>query len=777
MLTSILALAPAAEVDPAGTEATANALVSLLHRLVTAPTGLELLWFSLIAVLWTGYLVLEGFDFGVGMLLPIIGKKDSERRAMLSTIGPLWDGNEVWVLTAGGATFAAFPEWYATLFSAAYLPLFLILVGLIIRAVAFEYRGKINGDGWRKLWDWCIILGSWIPAILWGVAFANLVAGVKAAVDPTQLGPSKIVYNGTFFDLVFAHQGFLLLGGLTTAALFMAHGAIFLSLKTDGEVRQRSESLAPKLSIVATVIAAVWVVWLGLKFAGGNHPTALVWIAIAVAALGLIVVVLTTLARKFGLAFTSMTVALLAAVVTIFATLFPNVINGSNVALKGDAISDPIVGRIVLGTDNDGAGLNVNDVVALTFAEVEKTAAADLQADPSPYTAETLTPLIVTDLLSEDVQSGARTAIVTSEYWPAGLLPVADVKLVVDKTFERVAGAVGDGSLNPADVQGAPGEAATALTAKVLADSLAGTFPAAGAIDQEQVQLVVTAAFARVGAALQSGALTYADVQAEAGEEAKALTAAVLADVPGIANGSLTVAAGVIPAGDVITTVKITLARNGLPADDATVGAVVADIVSGSSTIGGLPAATVVAEVEKTVQAAIDQLPTTVEGVLGAVAGSVQAVLGDVVVVLQSVADDPKTPKFVDGMDLTKIANGEAWPNDSGLANLNGRVQNANGALAALHALGMVTDKDDAVVPLAAFVPLEEWADDGSAVITGQPIHAAASSEKTLQLMTIVAICLVPIVLAYQAWSIWVFRRRISAERIPAESGLDPAKI
>ncbi|MDR2565938.1 MAG: cytochrome d ubiquinol oxidase subunit II [Bifidobacteriaceae bacterium] len=690
MLTSILALAPAAPVDPAATEATAQGLVGLLHRLVTAPTTLELLWFALIAVLWTGYLVLEGFDFGVGMLLPIVGKTDRERRTMLSTIGPLWDGNEVWVLTAGGATFAAFPEWYATLFSAAYLPLFLILVGLIIRAVAFEYRGKINGDGWRKLWDWCIILGSWLPSILWGVAFANLVAGVKAAVDPTQLGPSKIVYNGGFFDLVIAHQGFLLLGGLTTAALFLAHGAIFLSLKTDGEVRYQSESLAPKLSIAATVIAAVWVVWLGLKFAGGNHPTVLVWIAIAIAAVALIAVVLTSLGGKFGLAFTSMTVALLAAVVTIFAALFPNVINGSNVALKGDAIADPIVGWIVLGEDSEGNPPDVHDVVAATFAAVEATPGPDLQADPTAYTSDTLTPLI-------------------------------------------------------------------------LSDTLEGKFPAAGLIPQEDVKMVVAKTFERVGAALETGAITYADVQGEPTEAAVALTAAILADVPAIADGSSDVAAGVIPAGDVITAVKITLARNDLPADDATVGVVVADIVAGGATIAGLPAETVVAEVQKTVQAAIDALPASVQGVLG-----------KVVEVLQAVTDDPATPRFAAGMDLTEIANGKVWDNDLGLANLNDRVDNANGALSALHALGLVTDADGAVIPQDQFKPLEKF--ENGAVITGQPIHAAASSEKTLQLMTIVAVCLVPIVLAYQAWSIWVFRRRISADRIPAESGLAPAK-
>ena len=135
-------------------------------------------WFGTIAVLWAGFLLLEGFDFGVGMLLPVVGKTDTERRIALRSIGPVWDGNEVWLLTAGGATFAAFPEWYATLFSGAYLVLFLILIGLIARIVSFEWRGKISSPGWQNAYYWGLVLGSWVPAILWGAAFGNLVAGM-----------------------------------------------------------------------------------------------------------------------------------------------------------------------------------------------------------------------------------------------------------------------------------------------------------------------------------------------------------------------------------------------------------------------------------------------------------------------------------------------------------------------------------------------------------------------------------------------------------------------
>src|SRR2546423_4641538 len=151
-----------------------------LRVLTGGVLGMQLVtvWFCLIAVLWVGYFVLEGFDFGVGALLPVLGRDNTDRRILINTIGPLWDGNEVWVIVAGGATFAAFPEWYATLFSGFYLPLLLILLALIIRGLAFEYRGKIDDERWRRRWDAAIVVGSVLPSVLWGVAFANIVAGV-----------------------------------------------------------------------------------------------------------------------------------------------------------------------------------------------------------------------------------------------------------------------------------------------------------------------------------------------------------------------------------------------------------------------------------------------------------------------------------------------------------------------------------------------------------------------------------------------------------------------
>jgi len=157
--------------------------------------NLATFWFILIAILWSGYFMLEGFDFGVGILLPFLGRSDTDRRVMINTIGPLWDGNEVWLLTAGGATFAAFPQWYATMFSGFYLPLLIILVGLIVRGVCFEFRSKVASPRWRANWDRATFAGSALPALLWGVAFANIVRGVplNAALEQLQQFAEQVI--------------------------------------------------------------------------------------------------------------------------------------------------------------------------------------------------------------------------------------------------------------------------------------------------------------------------------------------------------------------------------------------------------------------------------------------------------------------------------------------------------------------------------------------------------------------------------------------------------
>lgn len=307
---------------------------------------LAIVWFILLAVLWTGYLVLEGFDFGVGMLMPFVGKNDKERRVALNTIGPVWDGNEVWLLTAGGATFAAFPEWYATMFSGFYLPLLLILVALIVRAVAIEYRGKIDTDVWRKRWDWVIIGSAWVPSILWGVAFANLVRGVN--LDENHQ------YSGTFWDLL---NPFALLGGAVTLTLFLSHGAIFMSLKTDGIVRERAQALAKKLSLAAIVVAGVWAVWAQLAFAN----SAWTWAAVGVAAVALVAAWAAASAGRHGWAFVANAVAIVAAVVLIFGAMFPEVM---------PAINDPVNSLTVDNASSSDYTLNVMTWVAVALTPI-----------------------------------------------------------------------------------------------------------------------------------------------------------------------------------------------------------------------------------------------------------------------------------------------------------------------------------------------------------------------------------------------------------------------
>ena len=275
---------------------------------------LTTVWFLLIAVLWTGYLVLEGFDFGVGMLLGLLSRgdraaKDRDRRVMINTIGPVWDGNEVWLLTAGGATFAAFPEWYATMFSGFYLPLLLILLALIVRVVSFEWRGKIDDDRWRSLADRSLIVGSWVPAVLWGVAFANLVRGVELDADHQ--------YVGGFWALL---NPFALLGGATTALIFLTHGAVFLALKSDGEIRARAGAFAARSSVVTLVVAGAWAVWAQVAY---SVPWT--WAAVVVAAGALVVLVVAARRRKEGQAFTASAVAIVAAVVLIFGSMYPDV--------------------------------------------------------------------------------------------------------------------------------------------------------------------------------------------------------------------------------------------------------------------------------------------------------------------------------------------------------------------------------------------------------------------------------------------------------------------
>ncbi len=211
---------------------------------------LNTLWFVLIAVLFTGYFFLEGFDFGVGILLPFLSKDDHTRRIIINTIGPVWDANEVWLITAGGAIFAAFPHWYATMFSGFYIALVLMLLALIVRGVSFEFRSKDTHPQWRNTWDWMIFIGSCIPALLWGIAMANLIRGVP--ID------QHMNYVGGFFNLL---NPFALTGGLASLSMFTLHGAIFLNLKTNGELRKRARVTAQKMWLPAVIFVFAFVIY------------------------------------------------------------------------------------------------------------------------------------------------------------------------------------------------------------------------------------------------------------------------------------------------------------------------------------------------------------------------------------------------------------------------------------------------------------------------------------------------------------------------------------
>ncbi len=273
---------------------------------------LNTLWFILVTVLFCGFFVLEGFDYGVGMLVPLLGRDDRERRVIINSIGPVWDGNEVWLLTAGGAIFAAFPHWYATLFSGFYLALFLVLVGLIVRAVGLEFRSKHTSPAWRSAWDWLICVGSLLPALIFGVAVGNLLLGVPL--------DAKMTYVGGFWNLL---NPFALIVGVTFVLLFLLHGALFLGLRTEGALQKRATSTALGLWL-PTVIAAVALLVVAFfqtpLFAGGLAG----WLLAGAAAVALVASGLLARARP-GLAFTLTALTIILVTVATFRALFPNV--------------------------------------------------------------------------------------------------------------------------------------------------------------------------------------------------------------------------------------------------------------------------------------------------------------------------------------------------------------------------------------------------------------------------------------------------------------------
>ena len=291
---------------------------------------LAVFWFILIGVLWVGFLALEGFDFGVGMLLPVLGREgglhgspdvtaaeaEKRRRVLLTTIGPHWDGNEVWLLTAGGATFAAFPHWYATMFSAFYLPLLLVLVALIVRNMGFEYRHKRDDATWRRNWDLSIIGGSFLAPLLVGVALTNVVRGLPLEL-PDGAAPGASEFTGNLLTLL---NPMSLLGGLVVVGLSVTHGAFFTALKTSGSIRDEAREVGTKAGAVSAVLAVVLLGWLGL-----TAGTALSWATTAVAAVALLAGIWFNVQGREGMAFTGTMVTIAMAVTTYFLILFPDV--------------------------------------------------------------------------------------------------------------------------------------------------------------------------------------------------------------------------------------------------------------------------------------------------------------------------------------------------------------------------------------------------------------------------------------------------------------------
>jgi cytochrome d ubiquinol oxidase subunit II len=304
---------------------------------------LPVIWFIAISVLWTGYFILEGFDFGVGTLLPFMGRRDSvDRRVTINSIGPVWDANEVWLITALGATFAAFPAWYASLLSGFYVPMFVILIALILRGVAFEYRGKRDDSAWRARWDLAIFLGSSVPAFLWGLIFANVLRGVAMDAD-------QIVTAGVL-DLL---NPYALLGGLTTLALFTLHGAVFLTLKTDGPVRSRARAAAVRAAWVAVPAGVVFLAW-----TQSAHGEAWTLPLAVVAALALVGGVAAVLRRRERLSFALTAVTVLATFTALFGSLFPDVLPST---------TDPAFSLTVANASSADYTLTVMSWVAVFF--------------------------------------------------------------------------------------------------------------------------------------------------------------------------------------------------------------------------------------------------------------------------------------------------------------------------------------------------------------------------------------------------------------------------
>lgn len=311
---------------------------------------LNIIWFILIAVLFIGFFFLEGFDYGVGILLPFLGKDDRSRRVIINSIGTFWDGNEVWLLTAGGAIFAAFPNWYATMFSGFYLALVVMLLALIARGVAFEYRSKQDSPTWRNRWDWVIFFGSFIPALLWGVAISNLIRGVPIDKDMN--------YVGTFFTLLNPYS---LLGGLVTLTLFTLHGSLFLSLKLTDNLLDGARSVAKKLWIPTAILLLAYVAYGYVETdmfskLGVNPGVVPIIAGLALVSVGYLLKI-----KREGWAFVMTGITIAFSTITVFMGLFPRVMVSS---------LNPEWSLTIYNASSSPYTLQVMSIVALIFVPI-----------------------------------------------------------------------------------------------------------------------------------------------------------------------------------------------------------------------------------------------------------------------------------------------------------------------------------------------------------------------------------------------------------------------
>ncbi|MCR8642797.1 cytochrome d ubiquinol oxidase subunit II [Paenibacillus sp. N1-5-1-14] len=308
---------------------------------------LPVIWFILVAVLFVGFFFLEGFDFGVGMATKFLAKTDLERRALINSIGPFWDANEVWLITAGGAMFAAFPHWYATLFSGFFIPLVFVLLALIARGVAFEFRGKGSSETWKKAWDWAIFFGSSLPPFLFGVVFACLIQGLPIDQD--------MEMRAGFFDIVNAYT---VMGGLAVTMLCFVHGLMFTTLRTMGDLRDRARAMAKKmlfpLAAVLGIFSLMTYMMTDLFVLRSGY---LVWIAI----LGVVAFLLSGYfmeSKRDGWAFGMTGAVILLSTASIFVGLFPRVMISS---------INPLYDLTVTNASSGAYSLKVMTIVALTL--------------------------------------------------------------------------------------------------------------------------------------------------------------------------------------------------------------------------------------------------------------------------------------------------------------------------------------------------------------------------------------------------------------------------